>query len=254
MQIFLCEDNLKYRESLEAAIKSHIIIEDYNMQLALSTGDPVELLNFIEELVDKRAFDVERNTHSLFFLDVDLQNEMDGITLASKIRKIEPSAKIVFITTHVELSALTFRYKIEALDYIEKGEVGEIFERIKENIDEAYEQHLRDRSPARGGFTVKSNRLVRFIAYDKILFFESLPSPHKVCLHTDSDLIEFYSSLNTIEETLNSDFFRSHKSFIVNINNIKYVNKAAREIEMCNGSIALVSPLKIKHLITAMGK
>ena len=251
MQIFICEDDVKYRNLLESVIKSYVLIEDYAMQLSLSTESPDELLEFLESQVDIGGSSKFKG--NLYFLDVDLQHEeMNGITLASKIKFLEPEAKIVFITSHTDFAHLSFRYKIEALDYITKDEFDIVSMRIKECIDTAYRRHLSNRSPVYGGFHVKIKNINRLVSYSSIMFFESNLSPHRVLLHTENDHIEFFGALTAIMNDLNSDFFRSHKSFIVNIKNVKHVNSSTRQIEMVNGEIALVSFRKLKPLIEAM--
>lgn len=48
---------------------------------------------------------------------------MNGFELAQEIRKFDPRGFIIFITTHAELSYMTFTYKVEALDYIIKDDI-----------------------------------------------------------------------------------------------------------------------------------
>ena len=110
LQIILCEDDPKQRAHLEN------IMEDYvkdkaDLVLALSVGTPQELLHFLEHKPDRKG---------VYFLDIDLQQELTGIDLAMRIREKDAGAKIVFITTHAKMTTLVFRHKIEALDFIVK--------------------------------------------------------------------------------------------------------------------------------------
>jgi len=122
LKIFICEDNKVQREKFENIIENIIIIENYDMDLQLSTEDPFEIINYLKS----------NNTSGLYFLDVDLHSDINGIQLAEKIREYDPRGFIVFITTHAEMSYLTFLYKVEAMDYIIKDNYNNIQQRISE--------------------------------------------------------------------------------------------------------------------------
>ncbi|HBL8261868.1 TPA: response regulator, partial [Listeria monocytogenes] len=106
LPVFICEDNRMQRERLTKYIEDYIMVEHFDMKLELSTGDPFELVSRMP-------------THQgmgLYFLDIDLgQPDMNGFELAQEIRKFDPRGFIIFITTHAELSYMTFTYKVEAL-------------------------------------------------------------------------------------------------------------------------------------------
>ncbi|MGH2251757.1 response regulator, partial [Enterococcus faecalis] len=108
----------------------------------------------------------------LYFFDVDLQHELSGIALAYEIRKIDNIGKIIFVTTHSEMSYLTFTYKIEAMDYIIKDIPEEIDRRVRECIKVAHERYLSDIvSNKVKFFKVKVGDTIRSIPYDEIMFF-----------------------------------------------------------------------------------
>lgn len=112
LSVFVCEDDKIQREKLEKIIRNVIMIEELEMEFTLSTGDIKELLELVKKL----------EPIGLYFLDVDLQQELNGIELASEIRKYDTFGKIVFLTSHTELMPLAFQYRVEALDYIIKSE------------------------------------------------------------------------------------------------------------------------------------
>ena len=108
LKIFVCEDNIEQKEKLKNIIENIILIENYDMNLELATGDPHKILNYLKST----------ETSGIYFLDVDLHCDINGIQLAEQIRKYDPRGFIIFITTHAEMSYLTFIYKVEAMDYI----------------------------------------------------------------------------------------------------------------------------------------
>jgi len=242
--IFICEDNPNHREAMEAIVRDYISLKNYDMPLSLSTDNPTELLNYL---------DTNKQKNSLYILDVDLQHELNGIALAAKIRENDTFGTIVFVTTHAELSYLTFRYRIEALDYILKDDIEDIPKKVQECIDIAYSRNV-DKYSKKDHFQVKSGAgIVENIPIDTIMLFSAHHKAHKIVLHMENGRIEFYGTLDEIEK-LSEDFYRCHRVNIVNTKNIKRVNKADKTVDMVNGEIALVAAKKIKDLIAIMQK
>jgi two-component system response regulator AgrA len=190
------------------------------------------------------------NDYGLYFLDINLSHKLNGIQLASKIRELEPSSHIVFITSYAELSHLTFRYKIGAMDYITKASHEEVAQRVQECIDTAYSRHLGvSASSKSGGFAVPIGDVIRVIPLSEIMFFEAHPSaPHMLILHRDNSQLEFRSSLNKVEGTVQG-FCRCHRSYLVNLDNIKSIDTSRRTAEMINGESVLVATRKVKDLM-----
>jgi len=241
LSIFVCEDDFKQRKRIESVICDYSAKNGDDIELTLSTGNPTEILKHLESHFCQNA---------LYILDVDLRHEINGIVLASKIRQYDALGKIIFVTTHAELSYLTFRYKVEAMDYIIKDSQKEIAERIEECIRIARSRYLEN-TMQKETFQVKTGDSVRNIPTDDIIFFESHHMSHKLILHTKNMRIEFYGSLGDISN-ISTDFFRCHKSFVINVKHVKYVNKTKREVEMTNDRIALIAAKKIRDLLVLM--
>ncbi|MEI5993664.1 LytR/AlgR family response regulator transcription factor [Candidatus Enterococcus mansonii] len=237
LSIYVCEDNPKQLENLTTAIKNYILMKDYDLEFALATADPQEILTQVKE----------RQTIGLYFLDVDLCNEMTGIGLAVELRKLDTAGKIVFFTTHAELSYLTFSYKVEAMDYIAKDDPNAI-RKIEDCIDVGHERYLNDLNPNKSFFQIKSGEKVIKLNKDEILFFESSSTPHKVVVHLENRQIEFYGTIKELAERDRS-FYRCHQSFVINLNNIAEVKKAERVVIMKNGETCFVSTRYLKKLL-----
>lgn len=71
-----------------------------------------------DQLIDAAT---ERGYHQVFFLDIEIKGEeKKGLEVAQAIRKKDPNASIIFVSTHSEFLPVTFRYKVAALDFIDK--------------------------------------------------------------------------------------------------------------------------------------
>lgn len=242
LDIFICEDDPQQRKQIEKIINDVILIEDLDMEIRVCSALPEDILVYLQNS-DKVS--------GIYFLDVDLQQEMTGIDLASKIREYDNLGKIIFITTHGELSYLTFKYKVEALDYIVKDY--DTASRIKECVLLANNRYISESEATLAKYAIKFGDKCRLFNYEDIMFFESSSTPHKVILHLDNSQVEFYGSIKDID-LKNDCLYRCHKSYVVNKNNIESINKLNREIEMVNGEICFASIRGLSGLINYNSK
>ena len=239
LKIYICEDDDIERNNIEKIINNVIIIENYDMKIELSTSNPNELLKHLNE----------NKVSGIYFLDVDLKNKINGIKLAEKIREYDPRGFIVFVTTHAEMSYLTFIYKVEAMDYIIKDTYENIRERIHKCIMNASKKYIAKTTELQKNFTLRIQDKIISVEYDEILFFETSPTIHKIILHGVERNVEFYGNMKDIEEKLDNRFCRCHRSYLINKNNIKEIDKSERMIYMKNGEACLASTRLIKSLI-----
>lgn len=239
LKVFICEDNAIQRDKLSKIINDIILIENYDMNLSLSTDNPYEVLEYIKSIP----------TSGIYFLDIDLHRDINGIQLAEKIREYDPRGFIIFITTHAEMSYLTFIYKVEAMDYIIKDNYSNIKNRIAECIKNAHEKYKNKYSDIQKVFSVKINDKIVNIDYNDILFFETSTTIHKIVIHSIDRQIEFYSKMKDIENILDDRFIRCHNSFIVNKDKIKEIDKKKRVVYMINDEECLVSTRGLKNLL-----
>ncbi|MGL5244297.1 MAG: LytR/AlgR family response regulator transcription factor [Sarcina sp.] len=239
INIFICEDNELQRNKLTKIINNIILIENLDMKIALSTHDPNELINYVT--TDKDL--------SIYFLDVNLENDINGFDLASMIRKYDPIGAIIFITTHSEMSYLTFLYKIEAMDYIIKDDFFNIEERINECILQANKKFSLNSIKPKNNLTIKIYDTIVNIDYNNIIFLKTAPNSHKIIVQAVNRQIEFYGKLKDIENKLTTDFYRCHKCCIINKNMIKKIDIKNKTISMTSGFECPASAKALKYLI-----
>ena len=239
IKVFICEDNKKQREKFTEAIENSIIIENFDMEVALSTENPDDIITYLKY----------NNVSGLYFLDVDLKSNINGIKLAELIREYDPRGFIVFVTTHAEMSYLTFIYKVEAMDYIIKDNYQNVNDRIHQCIINANKKYTSKATELQKNFNIKAKDKIINVEYDKILFFETSTIIHKVILHAIDRQIEFYSNMKNIEEKLDDRFYRCHRSFLVNKDNIKEIDTNNKIIKMKNDEICEASTRLIKGLL-----
>ena len=245
MHIVICEDDLRQRTHIESIVVKHIATENVEIELILSSGDPTEVLAYLQAHPDKRG---------LFFLDIDLQHsEMDGMKLATIIRETDPYAKIVFVTTHSELAHLTYEHKLQAMDYIIKESSDDVETRTIQCVLSAYERYLTEKSELIRYFKVDANGEVWSIPHDDILFFETNSKVrHKIILHTEDSKLDFRGVLNEIEQQI-PNLYRCHKSYLLNLEKIAKIDKVTREAVMVNGGRVHIAEKKMAELGRMIG-
>lgn len=169
--------------------------------------------------------------------------------LGAEIRKYDPNAKIVFITTHAELTYLTFLYKVEAMDYIPKDDRVNLQQKITDCIDVAIDRHTHSVIPNDDVLVVKSGNTDIKLDISKLQFIESSPIPHKLIAHLDNRMVEYYGKIKDLE-AISDCLYRCHQSYVVNVKNIEKVDTKKREVLMLDGEICFVSVRYLKGLLT----
>lgn len=238
LKIYICEDIEVQRDRIQQVIENIVLMEDLDMELSCVSEDPHEILEKVKETEEV----------GLYFLDIELGADMIGLTLAQEIRKYDPRGFVIFITTHSEMSYMTFIYKLEALDFILKDDPEELGKRVYECILKANQRFSSAKNKVHGNFSVKVNEKVFTVDYDDILFFETSPNVHKIILHCKNRQMEFLGKIKEIEKQVDGRFYRCHRSFLVNRDNIREIDFQKRVIYMVNGDECLISSRMMKGL------
>ncbi|MDE7351947.1 MAG: LytTR family DNA-binding domain-containing protein [Acetatifactor sp.] len=238
LNIFVCEDNAAQRRTIVQIIQNTVLMEELDMQLVLDAGDPYVLLEKVK---------TSQNT-GIYFLDIDLSSDMNGMKLAQQIRLFDPRGFIIFITAHSELSFMTFQYRVEAMDFVLKDNPAEAKVKIRECLLNAMERYTLQTNKTHKVYTAQVGGRKISVDYDDIFFFETSGNIHKVILHAKDRQIEFSGTIKELEGTLDDSFIRCHRSFLVNRNNIKEADAKNRIIYFTNGETCLMSTRMMKGL------
>lgn len=238
LKIYICEDIEVQRDKIQQVVENIVLMEDLDMELSCVSDDPHRILEKVKATEEV----------GIYFLDIELGADMTGLTLAQEIRKYDPRGFIVFITTHSEMSYMTFIYKLEALDFILKDAPEELGKRVCECILKANQRFASVKNKVQANFSVKVNEKVFTVDYDEILFFETSPNVHKIILHCKNRQMEFLGKIKEIEKEVDERFYRCHRSFLVNKDNIREIDFQKRVIYMVNGDECLISSRLMKGL------
>lgn len=239
MKVIICEDNPKQLKNITETINRHLLFKEEDIRVVLATSDPYEIIEYIKKNNDSED--------TLFFFDIDLNSDINGIDLASKVKQYDKRNKIVFITTHEEVMDLVFKYKIEALDFIVKSTPEQILDRIAECISIAYERFNEEDEKKTDLISIKSKKKIIRLDPDDIIYFESSQEAHRITAHLINRSIQFYGKIKGLTD-LNKDFFQCHQSFVVNRTKIRSYNTSEKVLIMENGDLCIVSVRKHKEV------
>lgn len=241
--IILCEDSPQQLANLKETIKDYMLFHDNQFELAFSSANPHEIQIFIEEHQIQKG---------IYFLDIDLSSDMNGIDLAQWIRNYDVGAKIIFVTTHTEMAPMTLKRQVEALGFITKDEYDKMCSEIFQNLELAYQRieqtALEDENLNVYSFKI-GNETLNFNEKD-IILIESSDKAHRVNLITKDGQYEFFDNIGNLEKETN--LIKVSRSLLINPQNIERIDFKMRIIYFNNEMQRPFSMSKTKALRQAI--
>lgn len=222
MKVLILEDVIEHQVRLERILDE--ISKESNIPISYkTTGKVREFEEYIEN----------DEVNQLYFLDIDIHGiEKKGFEVAQLIRHYNPYAIIVFITSRSEFATLTYKYQVSALDFVDKDINDEMFKkRIEQNIFYTKSMLLENEDVVDYfDYNYKGNDLK--IPYHDILYIETTGVSHKLRIIGKNFAKEFYGTMTDIQEKdkHTQRFYSPHKSFLVNIGNIREIDRKNLEI------------------------
>ncbi|MGL4762650.1 MAG: LytR/AlgR family response regulator transcription factor [Sarcina sp.] len=238
LDIFVCITSNQEREAFEKIVETTIFVENLDMKITKVTGNPYDILEMVKH----------RKEPGIYFLNVFFEADINGIQFGAKLREYDELGVIVYITQHIELLYLSYIYKVEALDYIIKNDVKNLDERVKSCLQRADKKLSADNMEMKK-IKVKQGDTIFSIAINKIYYFETSEKPHRIILHKKDDKLEFVGNLKSLENSIGDDFFRCHKSYLINKSKVKEINIKEKTVLMDSNDVCLVSKRFINDLI-----
>lgn len=213
----------------------------------------VELLGEARSLTEALVL-IEEKKPELVFLDIDL-GEGNGFMLLEKIRRDGLDIEVIFTTGHNEFAIQAI--KKEAFDYLLKpvdpDELRETVQRLQEKLaaPAAETKETADIGPSLAlpmqdqVLVCKLDELVRCESERNYTRFH-ISDRHPVLVARTLGHYEAY--------LLQHNFFRSHKSHIINLGHLKsYVRQDGGYLLMADGSQVPVSRHRRTELFTLLG-
>lgn len=231
MHIYLCEDNSTQLEYWKKIIEKYLLMYDNEMELYCWTDTPTELL----------AYQDKSDSIGIYFLDVDLNAQMDGLQLADRIRYHDPRGYIIFITVHSETAPLTFQNKLEAMDFIIKDQPEHLENRIADCLQRAFENHKRYLSTSGKLLTIKTDGISLAMNQNDIFYITTGEIAHHLNICSLYGIRQITGSLKEFTASLDQNFCYCNRSTIINLDKVQEYRPKERTILMTNGKIFYAS-------------
>ena len=184
-------------------------------------------LELIAECTDAKEALISLNSShvDLLLLDIEMP-DMNGLDLTKKLGNNRPL--IIFTTAKKDYAVEAF--ELNVVDYLVKPITLPRFTQAIEKAIEALESNKEEVKVEEQGFVfVKDNGILKRISIDDIIFLEAMGDYVKV--HTGQKFHVVHATLKSIEEKLPlSKFVRVHRSYIVAINKIDYIQEGTISI------------------------
>lgn len=218
IKFIICDDN---KEALEIANKSVTkAMMNYDIEYKV-----LKFTRYDEKL--KEQIKDELNT-KIYILDIELPI-VSGLEIASEIREMDDDSVIIFVTAHPECKNDIFYSRLEAIDYISKYYRYE--ERIEETIKYVMKKRYRNNT-----LTYTYNHVYNKLLYKEINYIEKEPLQNRCIIHlVNRDEKTISKTIINMKKQLSPMFFQSHKSCLVNLDNIKRIDYSNCTIYFKNG-------------------
>ena len=217
MRIGICEDEIELQKKLGEIIQ----------KLPKSNNCKIEYYLSGEALLHA----LKQKTFDVYFLDIELQSEgIDGYALAKEIRKLQPSAILIFITSHVEYACEA--YELDVLRFLRKP-------LDEEKFKEAFSKAIEIWEKGNNFFVYKQGERLQKVKKRDILYFDVYGKEIRAKLCSGKEIIYKGSLRKVMEELDGSGFAQCYKSIYVQLSYVQYVEE--QEIRLSNQEVLPLS-------------
>lgn len=205
LKCIIIEDEFPAREELKYFLKNN-----KHFHIEKEFEHSIDALKYIE---------AELNQIDVIFLDINMP-ELDGMSLGKIISRLNKNIHLVFITAYRNYAIEAF--EINAFDYILKPYSEERIIKLLNNLTEKFENNKKKNSfdtTIISKLTVNLDSKMVVLSTNDILYIEADEKE----THIFANMTMYTSKLkiSQLENILPSiNFFRSHRSYIVNMNKI----------------------------------
>ncbi|AXT20037.1 response regulator [Flavobacteriaceae bacterium AU392] len=201
---------------LDDEILARKVLEEYcskidNFKLVLSTGNPLEFINFAQQ-----------NEVDLIFLDIEMP-ELNGMEI---LRSMIQPPKVILTTAYSEYALESYNYGV--VDYLLKPIK---IERFLKAINKVSASIITQAEKDRGSkeLQIKHDGMPVNITFKSILYIQSFGNYLKI--FTDLRMYLISETLTNITTILSDNFQRTHKSYIANLDRITKTTRTHLLIE-----------------------
>lgn len=204
LRMAVCDDLEEERVQLARMVRSYAQRRGLSMELRLFASG--------NELLDAAR---RPDFCHVLFLDIFMPG-LSGLDAARQLRAAGCMASTVFATTSQDYGVMSF--DVQAADYLVKP-----FR--QEDVDRTLDWCLEHMPESLRSLSVYAEREPQEFPLASVLYIEVLG--HQSHIHTLRQTVVVRKSLDDVERAVDSpDFFRCHRSFLVNLNHVERIESS----------------------------
>tara|TARA_R110001632_G_scaffold65_15_gene305 strand:- start:2069 stop:2764 length:696 start_codon:yes stop_codon:yes gene_type:complete len=224
---------------IDDEILARKVLEDYcskidNLEIVLSTGNPLEFINFIQQ-----------NDLDLIFLDIEMP-ELNGMEI---LRSMIKPLKVILTTAYSEYALESYNYGV--VDYLLKPIK---IERFLKAINKVSASKITQPKKNRGSeeLQIKHDGMPVNISFKSIMYIQSFGNYLKI--FTDSRMYLISETLINITTLLSENFQRTHKSYITNLDRVTKATRTHLLIENNKVPVSAMYKVLVFKKLEALAK
>jgi two-component system LytT family response regulator len=233
LKIVIADDDVSSRTLLRHFIH---FLPQYKVVGEATSGE-----DFLRLVLEKKP--------DIVLLDI-IMPDLDGMEAVKICKQSLPALQVIFTTGYDEFAVKAF--EISATDYIvkpiERMRLFHALEKARKLIELSSQDHLSIKTKNKR-LDIKSQNSIIFLPMEDILFAEK--ESRKTVIHTSNERYETTETLNKIENKLDDYFFKTHRSYIVNLKKIVKIETAGETYLahfIDSHKVAYISKLKINEV------
>lgn len=209
--IAICDDDKEIVEMLEQRVRDYLAQDKVIFELKVYTNSMT------------LQYDIQEGTYfDIILSDIEMP-DIDGMKLASYVKKYLPNAYVIFITSHMKYTLDAFELSI--FRYVPKTDMDTRLRHALKDVIEIVKIQT-DRS-----YCIQTSRWMKKIAYQEILYIQR-NGKNSVIQLVDNTSVKVRKSLNKVFKELKPDFFiYVDRGTIVNLTHIIGVRDGMVELK-----------------------
>lgn len=230
LKFMICDDNQDALERANQTVTKIMMKYELNYKIYKFS----KYNNELKKLIDEDDGDIK-----IYILDIELPG-ISGLEIASEIRENDDKSILIFVTAHSECKNDIFYSRLQAIDFISK------YNRYQERLEETIEHVLTKIQRKKALEFLYDHNFYR-ILYKEITYIEKVQSQSKCLIHLlNNEEVYMTTSITKLEQQLKPLFYQSHKSCLVNLENIKRIDFTNSIIYFKNGDSTDMLTVKAK--------
>lgn len=239
MAVYIIDDHIEHAKMMERIVTEYL-------------DDKEDIFTYTrqQDLLDGIRESVSLN---IYFLDIQMR-EVDkaGFLLAQEIRQRDPEALLVFFTTQASYLHISYDYLVEPLNFIDKNLPEEEFKKKVHHSLDVYLDRSKKHIIDEDMLTFKTKFKKIYLPLSAINYIETSGS-HQLIIDSTDGRRKLSNTMKELED-LHPMLIRIHRSFMINFEKLKELDRTNRIVTLETGDELPVSRSYYKDLLSLINE